>query len=149
MNPEKPTIQVLIVDDNGIVRNALQGLLEAYDGFTCVGSLPSADDLIETCCSLTPDVVVLDLDMPGADPIKIMRQMREERPDVRTIIYTGYLDNELIDVVFDAGAWGFVAKSEDTQTILNAIRRVKAGEVVIAPNAAHQRDQDPETAGKP
>lgn len=130
---EQNVLRVLVVDDNKLVCDALKIMLDSADGMQYAGSLPSADELHETVLKEEPDVVVLDLDMPGRDPIDVVRSLADHRPSTRIIIYTGHVRQRLVDRVFDAGAWGFVGKCETTDAVIDAIRRVAAGEVVIAP----------------
>jgi two-component system response regulator DesR len=135
-NPtEQDALRVLVVDDNKLVCGALKIMLELADGLEYAGSLPSADDLHDKVLQDEPDIVVLDLDMPGRDPIDVVRSLAGDRPATRIIIYTGHVRQRLVDRVFAAGAWGFVGKCETPDALIDAIRRVAAGEVVIAPGS--------------
>lgn len=126
-------LRVLVVDDNKLVCDALKLMLDAAGDLEYAGSLPSADDLHRAALEKSPDIVVLDLDMPGRDPIEVVRLLADDRPATRVIIYTGHVRQRLVDRVFEAGAWGFVGKTETTDALIAAIRRVAEGEVVIAP----------------
>ncbi len=132
---EQRSLRVLVVDDNRLVCDALRLMINIMEDAEFLGSLPSADELYDTVLDRQPDVVILDLDMPGADPIEVVRALSDVQPSTRIIIYTGHVRQALIDRVFDAGAWGFVGKCEPTETVIDAIRRVAEGEVIVAPGS--------------
>lgn len=98
----------------------------------CVGTLPRADDLGVTLSNTPSDVVLLDLSMPGKDPIAALREISASYPQTRVIIFTGHSERERVDLAFDAGAWGYVSKSQPTERLIQAIRGVTEGEVVLS-----------------
>lgn len=131
-------IGVLCVDDNEAVVSAIRCLVEAENDLHWLGHLESADQLIDSARSLRPTVILLDLDMPGVHPFDAMSQLAREAPDVRVVVVSGYLSDEYIDAAMDAGAWGYVAKSEGPDAIVEAIRRAAQGQVAFSPEVYRQ-----------
>jgi NarL family two-component system response regulator LiaR len=124
-------IKVLCVDDSPDIGSLLQFAINRQADLTCVGCLPSCDELLLHVQRESPDVVVIDLTMPGKDPIVVMREMSKLWPQTRAVAYSGFDDPELVDRVVDAGAWGFVSKHEGVDRILEAVRRVARGEMAV------------------
>jgi len=127
-------IRVLCVDDNFLVAEGIRIRLNLAGGFEWVGQLPDADNLIEQVQKGHPDVVLLDLDMPGKDAFMAMRELAEVAPDVRTIVISGHVRSELVDRAVEAGAWGYISKSEGPETIVAAIHQVVNGQFVVGPD---------------
>lgn len=96
----------------------------------CVGVLDSADALIERVLEARPDVVLLDLTMPGKDPLMAIRELAVAAPWCRVLAFSGYDDDERMMNIAAAGAWGLVSKDADPTRVTKAIRRVAAGEFV-------------------
>lgn len=128
----KNPIKVLCVDDNYLVSEGIRLKLELEGGFQWMGQLPSADALTAEVHRLQPDVVLLDLDMPGKDVFVAMEELRPPQSDVRVIIISGHVRSELVDRAVEAGAWGYVSKSESTDAIVAAIRNVMNGQFAMA-----------------
>ncbi len=96
----------------------------------CVGVLESADALVETVLANGPSVVLLDLTMPGKDPLMAIREVAAAAPACRVLAFSGYDGPARIDNIIDLGAWGLVSKDSEPATIVEAIRRVARGEIV-------------------
>jgi DNA-binding NarL/FixJ family response regulator len=124
-------IRVLCVDDNPLVADAVATRLRLAGGFDCVGHLPDASALVREAMRLKPHVVLMDLDMPGAEPFEMMRDLSTIYPDARVLILSGHVRRELLD-----GAWGYLSKNDDAETLVAAIRRVADGEFVLGPELA-------------
>jgi DNA-binding NarL/FixJ family response regulator len=134
MDPRPPlhhrhATRVLCVDDSRDTAAVLRMLIDAESSMQCVGCLTTAGDLLEEVRRLSPppDVVILDATMPGKDPLASMSELAAQFPKIRTIIYSGYDDPELIDRALSAGAWGCISKREDPDTIMRAVRDAAAG----------------------
>ena len=125
-NP-RATLRVLCVDDNAALIEALRIKLLMEGDILPVGHLLSADGLVDKVCETRPDVVLLDIDMPGADPVAALTALTAAHPDVRTLILSGYIREEYVNRALDAGAWGYVVKSEEPAVIIEALRRVAGG----------------------
>jgi len=119
-------IRTLYVDDSPDLVRLYTMLIGRESDLECAGSLPSADQLVEEVVRTKPDVVILDLTMPGRDPLEAVRELAVVAPAVRVIAFSGHDDDDTIDAVFKAGAWDMVSKNEDPYEVLAAIRRTAA-----------------------
>lgn len=117
-------IRVLVVDDNDDLASALAMVIEDEPDMTCVHRLNSADELLVALEKHKPNVVLLDLNMPGKEPMEALGEAATQYPSVRTIVLSGYQDPALVDSALDKGAWSFVCKSGDIGEILNSVRSV-------------------------
>jgi DNA-binding NarL/FixJ family response regulator len=125
-------ISIFCVDGNREISDAIRSKLALEGGFRWLGQLPSADRLAGEVERLKPDIVLLDIDMPGRSPFAAMEEAARASPQTRFIMLSGHVRRELIDQSFAAGAWGYVSKNESTAFIINSLRRVHAGEVVMS-----------------
>lgn len=126
-------IRVIAVDDNPAVTDAVLGKLELEPGFECVGCLDSADDLVELSLALQPDVVLLDLEMPGKNALEALREVCVAVPSVRVVILSSYSEQHLVDKAVEHGAWGYLNKSASPDEIVQAIRKVASGVFFFGP----------------
>jgi len=122
-------IRVLCVDDNRLIADALERRLALEGSMEWAGWVEEPADL-DAILRARPDVVVLDIDMPGCDPFDLVRRLAEAAPGVRVLMFSGHVRTDYIDRAIDAGAWGYVSKNEAIEDVLGAIRRVSAGEFV-------------------
>lgn len=127
-------IRVLCVDDNPFVLDALRVKLRIEPGFECLDPLATADGLASQVRALRPSVVVLDLDMPGLDPLDALNEVADIRPETRVVMYTGHVRAELVDRAVELGAWGYVSKNDSADVLLDAIRSVNRGEFFLGPD---------------
>jgi DNA-binding NarL/FixJ family response regulator len=98
----------------------------------CVGTLARADSLGTTLDDTPTDIVLLDLSMPGKDPMAALREVSASHPNTRVIVFTGHSEQERVDRAVGAGAWGYVSKSQSTDRLIQAIRGVIQGEFVLS-----------------
>jgi len=126
-------IRVLCVDDNPLVADAIAMRLALVGGFEWLGHQNSADELSDVVERLHPDVILMDLDMPGKDPFDAIESLSSTQPDVRVLVLSGHVRTELLDRAVEAGAWGYLSKNDDAQSLVSAIRQVDAGEFVLGP----------------
>lgn len=129
-------IRVLCVDDNELIGEAMSIELALTDDLKWVGQLLDADRLLKEVERRRPDVILLDIDMPGEDPFVALRHLCGEYPWIKVLMLTGHVRSDLIDRAIEAGAWGYISKSERVPTILNAVRRAANGEFVMSPQAS-------------
>ncbi|MDZ4753948.1 MAG: response regulator transcription factor [Phycisphaerae bacterium] len=127
-------IRVLCVDDNPLVVDALGLKLNLSGGFEWLVPLEAADNLLDDVLASQPDVVLLDIDMPGRDPLDALAELTAACPCVKVLMFSGHTRTDLVDRAIEAGAWGYLSKHADVQTIVSAIRRVAAGEFLLDPD---------------
>jgi len=120
-------IRVLIVDDHAILRDALRRLLELQPEVEVVGDASSGREAIASTEQLMPDVVLMDMVMPGLTGLEATRQIRKRFPKTRVLILTGYMEDEQIVSALRAGAAGYVVKRSDTEELLLGIQSVHRG----------------------
>jgi NarL family two-component system response regulator LiaR len=129
-------IRVLLVDDHAVVREGLRNFLALQDGLEIVGEASDGNEAIEQAQRLEPDVILMDLVMPGLDGIGAMRQLRARSPTSRVIVLTSFLEDERVLPAIQAGAAGYLLKNVEPAELARAIRAAHAGEAIIDPTAA-------------
>ena len=129
-------IRVLLVDDHAVVREGLRNFLALQDGLEIVGEASDGNEAIEQAQRLEPDVILMDLVMPGLDGIGAMRQLRARSPASRVIVLTSFLEDERVLPAIQAGAAGYLLKNVAPAELARAIRAAHAGEAIIDPTAA-------------
>ena len=132
MTSAKQEISVLCVDDNAHVVDALRLKFTRDQHFQWKGSLPDAENLLATARRLCPDVIILDIDMPGPDPFKVTAELAEHCPDTRVIYFSGHVRTDYIDRGVEAGAWGYVSKNDGHESLIDVIIRVARGEFALS-----------------
>jgi len=128
--------RVLCVDDNREIGTALELLIGRTPGLEWAGWLESAERLPQTIAAVRPEIVLLDLDMPGPDVFEVLRRISAAHPEMRVVVFTGHVDAGLIDRASEAGAWGYVSKNDGEQALLQALRTVAGGQFALSPEAA-------------
>ncbi len=133
MTLNKRAIRVLCVDDHSFLIDGLKARFALERDLECVGSLPSAEHLVEQAKALKPDIVLLDIEMPGPDPFEAADDLRRRCPDVRAVFLSAYVRDHYISAAVKAGAWGYFSKGEDAETLIKGIRKVAGGEFAFSP----------------
>ncbi len=134
--------RVLIVDDHPILRNVVRLACEASSLLEVVGEAADGERALQAHAALHPDVVVLDLILPGVDGLEVARRMKAERPETRILVLTGRTDGEAVLASMRAGADGFLVKTSGVRDIASAIERVGRGERVFAPEQERRAIQE-------
>jgi DNA-binding NarL/FixJ family response regulator len=129
----QPTIKILCVDDHSLLVDGLATRFKLEKDLEFVGSIPSADKLVDEARRLGPDVVLLDIEMPGIDPFEALEDLQRVCPSVRTVILSAYVRDHYISAATKAGAWGYFSKSDDPNAIVEGIRRVARGDFAFGP----------------
>jgi DNA-binding NarL/FixJ family response regulator len=129
-------IRIVVVDDHPIVRQGLVATLDDEPEFEVVGSAGSAEDALGLVREQSPDLVLLDLELPGLSGIEAIPRLRETSPDTRILVFTAYDTDERVLSAVRAGAGGYQLKGAAVAEIAAAIRTVAAGGSVLAPSAA-------------
>lgn len=131
-------LRLLLVDDHVIVREGIRAVLEEQDDLAVVGECGSGDEALAVGPGLAPDIVLLDLNMPGISPVDTIKGLRARLPSVRVMVFTSFGDDQLVRDTIDAGATGFLLKDALQEELLRGIRSVAAGQPYLAPAAQRQ-----------
>ncbi|HRE16277.1 MAG TPA: response regulator transcription factor [Rhodocyclaceae bacterium] len=131
--PEQAIIRVLIVDDHTLFRSGIKSVLQRHPGFEVIDEAGDGLEGIKRAKSLQPDVVLLDLHMPGISGPEAIRLMREQAPQSKVLMLTVSEDGEDLMATLQAGAAGYLVKNIDTAALIDGIRRAAYGETVISP----------------
>ncbi len=129
-------IRLLVVDDHPVVRDGLVAMLGTQPDFEVVGQASTGLEAVERAAALAPDVVLLDLEMPGLDGAEALAQMRAARPLVRALVFTAFDTDERIVGAVRAGAQGYLLKGAPRDELFNAIRVVAGGGSLLQPVVA-------------
>ena len=129
-------IRVLVVDDHEVVRAGLTSLLGAAPDLECVGTAPDGAAAVELERRLSPDVVLLDLTMPGMDGLAVTHALRDAGREARVLVLTLHADPDRVRAVVHAGADGYLLKESPAETILDGVRAVAAGGSPVDPSVA-------------
>ena len=121
------TVRVLIVDDHPMVAEGIQALLETYDDLDVVGSLSNGREAVDRVSELAPDVILLDLNMPGVTGLSATEMILEQRPSTRILILSMHDSPEYISTALSHGARGYILKDVPTEEIKSAIDTVMQG----------------------
>jgi len=133
-------IRVMVVDDHAVLRQALKMLLESRPGLRIVGECGDGRTAIELARSLAPDVILMDVAMPGLDGLEATRRLRREVPGSRVILLTSYADRERLLEGLRAGARGYVVKRSDIDELVLAIHMVLSGNTYVSSDLANKID---------
>ncbi|WSB38822.1 response regulator transcription factor [Streptomyces scopuliridis] len=129
-------MRVLLVDDHQVVRRGLRTFLEIQDDIEVVGEASDGAEGIARAEELRPDVVLMDIKMPGTDGIEALRKLRELDNPARVLIVTSFTEQRTVVPALRAGASGYVYKDVDPEALAGAIRSVHAGHVLLQPEVA-------------
>ncbi|GHF43757.1 DNA-binding NarL/FixJ family response regulator [Amycolatopsis bartoniae] len=129
-------ISVLLVDDHPVVREGLRGMLEAEPDLTVVGEAGSGDEAVAVNLARSPDVILMDLRMPGLDGVGATRRILTDTPERRVVVLTTYETDADILRAVEAGAAGYLLKDASRADLAGAIRAAARGETVLAPSVA-------------
>lgn len=129
-------IRVVLVDDHGVLRAGLRALLDAEPDIRVVGEAESGEDGVEKATRLKPDIVVMDLSMPGAGGLEATRRITQLDQPTRVLVLTMHAEEEYLLPVLEAGGSGYVRKTSADEDLVHAIRTVARDEVFLYPSAA-------------
>jgi|ERR1700730_6593793 len=129
-------LRILVADDHELVRRGIRGLLRARRGWTVVGEAVNGREAIEKANRLKPDVAILDISMPDLDGLQATRRIREAVPTTRVVVLTMHESDQMVRRVLDAGAHGFVLKSDLAKHLAKAVKDVCAGKQFLAPRVS-------------
>ncbi|WP_158371337.1 response regulator [Cellulosimicrobium cellulans] len=129
-------IAVLLVDDHHLVRSGLAGLVDAADGMRVVGQAADGAAAVALAAELAPDVVLMDLSMPGTDGVEATRQVLALRPGTRVVVLTSFSDHDRVSAAVAAGAVGYLLKDCEPEELVAAVRSAAQGYSPLDPRVA-------------
>lgn len=133
MRKRSDPIHILLADDHGVLRAGLRALLDAEPGLQVVGEATDGQETLLLAGELHPDVVLLDVSMPGPGGIEVTRQLEEALPETRVLILTVHEDESLLREAIQAGAAGYITKRAIKSELINAIHAVWRGDLYVHP----------------
>ena len=139
-------IRVMLVDDHAMVRRGLAMYLRAFDDLELAGEAESGEAAIQLCAQVLPDVILMDMVLPGMDGAAATRVIREQFPQVQVIALTSFKEGDMIKNALEAGAIGYLLKDVSAEDLVRAIHAAHAGRVTLSPEAAQALVQ---TASQP
>jgi DNA-binding NarL/FixJ family response regulator len=132
-----PTIKVLIVDDHQVVREGLRRILESDSEVEVIGEARSGEEAVVKAISLVPDVIIMDLKMPGMDGIMATHEIKQKKPNINVLVLTLYAE-DFIKQAVEAGVSGYLLKDSDCEQITKAVHQVYDGLCPIAPSLTRE-----------
>ena len=129
-------IHILVTDDHAVVRSGLRLFLLAFPDLELVGEAADGDEAVRFCAANHPDVVLMDLLMPGMNGVDATRAIRKQFPMIQVIALTSYPEEQLVQDVIEAGAIGFLLKNTQAADLAEAIRAAHRGRSTLAPEVA-------------
>ena len=140
--------RIILVDDHEVVRLGLKSLLERHPQFEVVGEAGSARDALEQVAALEPDVVVMEIRLPGTSGIEACEQIVDQHPNTKVIMLTSYAEDEMLFSAIRAGASGYVLKQIASEELVKAIEAVGRGEALLDPAVTQRVFQEVRRAVK-
>jgi DNA-binding NarL/FixJ family response regulator len=131
-------IRVLITDDHPRFREGMQFMLRREPDLELVGEASTGEEAIDKAAALQPDVILMDLRMPGVNGVEATRRIMETSPHIRVLVITMYEDDDTVFAALRAGARGYLLKGADKAEVLRAIRAVASGEAIFGPVVAQR-----------
>jgi len=126
-------IRILIADDHLIIRQGLRLILETEDGFEIIAEAPDGAEAVRLCAQLHPEVVLMDLRMPGMDGLTAIEKLRASQPEIAVVILTTYNEDDLMLRGLQAGARGYLLKDTNREALFDTIRAAARGETLLRP----------------
>ena len=141
-------IKVLIADNHPVVRLGIKKVLESSSDIEVIADVSTTEELFNTLKTVTPDVVILEMDIPEINGIATLRKMKLEFPDIKTLMYSGQSEDVYALSTIRAGAFGYLSKTADLEYIISAVKKVSEGNMFIT-NELAQRLAFDESTQKP
>ncbi|WP_146802814.1 MULTISPECIES: UvrY/SirA/GacA family response regulator transcription factor [Halomonadaceae] len=131
-------IRVIVADDHHLVRTSIARMLDAEEGITVVAEAADGEEAIAQARQHRPDIVLMDIRMPGIGGLEATRKIIKGMSDIRVLVLTAYLEDAFAQRLLDAGASGFISKGTELPEMVNAVRSVFAGQRYISPEMAQR-----------
>ena len=132
------TIRILLADDHAVVREGLRALLEQQPDMRIVAEAGDAPTALRMVLGETPDIVVLDMKMPGATAVETIAAIKQQRPRTQVLVFTSYAEDSQVRDALNAGATGYLLKDALAEDLVRAVREVNAGRAWLHPQAQRQ-----------
>ncbi|RME44375.1 MAG: DNA-binding response regulator [Caldilineae bacterium] len=132
----KEPIKVLLADDHVVVRAGTRQLIERHPDITVIGEASNGQEAVQLTADLQPDVVVMDIRMPGIGGVEATRRIKARHPDIAVLVLTAHDDDEYVFALLQAGANGYLLKTAEADELVKAIRSVVGGELAMTPAVA-------------
>jgi DNA-binding NarL/FixJ family response regulator len=129
-------LHILIADDHGLVRRGERGVLQTQHGWRVVGEAARGREAVEKAIKLKPDVAIVDISMPELDGVEIARQIREAVPDTKVLVLTMHESDQMVRRALDAGASGYLLKSDLTECLVKAVKAISEGKRFLTPKVS-------------
>ena len=136
MSGAKKKIKLLLVDDHPVVRKGLHSCLANRDNLKIVGEAADGAESIQKAKELEPDIVLMDINMPGMDGLAVTETLRKESPKIKVLVLSMHSSRDYVLRIIKAGARGYVLKDAPTDELVNAIEAVNAGDAFFSPSVA-------------
>jgi NarL family two-component system response regulator LiaR len=144
MSSKQTPIRVMTVDDHEIMRSGIRFVLLAFDDVELVGEAQRGEEAVALCQDVRPDVVLVDMKMPGMDGVQTTTAIKAACPETKVLVLTSFHDQDLVRRSIQAGAAGYILKDACNEDLAAAIRAAKAGQTTISPEAASDLAGEPE-----
>ena len=138
MMPDDARIRVLIADDHALFRYGVRAMLASEEGFEVAGEAAAGEEAVALAAELGPDVVLMDIQMPGINGIEATRRIVEKDPRVGVVVVTMFEENDSVFAAMRAGARGYVLKGADSDEVIKVVRAVADGEAHFGPDIARR-----------
>src|ERR1700730_4890448 len=136
MSGRTRTLRILLADDHELVRRGIRGLLRSRRGWLLIGEAANGREALEKANKLKPDVAVVDVSMPELDGLQATHQIRDASPNTEVVILTMHESDQMVRRVLDAGALGYVLKSDLAANLVKAVKHVSAGKLFLTPKVS-------------
>jgi len=136
MSRSTRSLRILVADDHELVRRGIRRLLRARRGWRVIGDAVNGREAVEKASKLKPDVAIVDISMPELDGLQATRQIRGATPSTQVVVLTMHESDQMVRLVLDAGALGYVLKSDLAAHLVKAVKEVSAGRLFLTPRVS-------------
>lgn len=133
-----PPVRIVLADDHPLVRSGLRAVLMTTEDLKVVGEAATGEEVVTLAAKLQPDVIVMDLRMPGINGIEATRRIVQATPHIRVLVVTLFEDDDSVFAALRAGARGYILKDANEVAVLQAIRAVSSGDAIFSPTIAQR-----------
>ena len=127
-------LKIMLVDDHEVVRLGIKALLSNYPEYEVVAEASNADEAVNVAQEYRPDVIIMDIRLPGKSGIDATKEIREELPDTKVIMLTSFAEDDLLFDAINAGAYGYILKQIGSDDLINALNTIGRGEALLDPS---------------